>query len=109
LAAITQARMDEDGGTLNPESITVLDSACGSGHILVEAYEVLKAIYLERGYQPRAIPRLILEHNLYCLDIDDRRLLESAPQLHIHAMQESKGLVPPASLKPFSPREKGRG
>jgi hypothetical protein len=42
--------MDEDGGSLNPETITVLDPACGSGHILVEAYEVLKGIYLERGY-----------------------------------------------------------
>ena len=51
--------------TLNPETITVLDPACGSGHILVVAYDVLKAIYLERGYQPRAIPRLILEKNLY--------------------------------------------
>ena len=42
------------------------------GHILVVAYDVLKAIYLERGYQTRAIPRLILEKNLYGLDIDDR-------------------------------------
>ncbi len=72
LAAITQTRICEDGDTLNPESITVLDPACGSGHILVVAYDVLKAIYLERGYQPRSIPRLILEKNLYGLDIDDR-------------------------------------
>ena len=33
-----QTRIDEDGGSLNPETITVLDPACGSGHILVEAY-----------------------------------------------------------------------
>lgn len=72
LDALIQTRMAEDGGSLNPETITVLDPACGSGHILVEAYEVLKAIYLERGYQPRSIPRLILEKNLYGLDIDDR-------------------------------------
>ena len=57
---------------LNPETITVIDPACGSGHILVEAYDVLKAIYLERGYQLRSIPRLILEKNLYGLDIDVR-------------------------------------
>lgn len=62
----------EDGETLNPETITLLDPACGSGHILVVAYDVLKTIYLERGYQPRAIPRLILEKNLYGVDIDDR-------------------------------------
>ena len=72
LDALIQTRVREDGDTLNPESITVLDPACGSGHILVVAYDVLKAIYLERGYQPRAIPRLILEKNLFGLDIDDR-------------------------------------
>ena len=72
LDALIQNRVREDGDTLNPESMTVLDPACGSGHILVVAYDLLKAIYLERGYQPRAIPRLILEKNLYGLDIDDR-------------------------------------
>lgn len=110
LDALIQTRMAEDGGTLNPETITVLDPACGSGHILVEAYEVLKGIYLERGYRLRDIPRLILEKNLYGLDIDDRaaqmagfallmkaraddrRLLDPAPKLNVLALQESKGL-----------------
>lgn len=55
-----------------PESIKVLDPAAGSGHILVEAYKVLKAIYEERGYRARDIPQLILENNLFGLDIDDR-------------------------------------
>jgi SAM-dependent methyltransferase len=58
--------------SLEPESIKVLDPACGSGHILVEAYKVLKAIYEERGYRGRDIPQLILKHNLFGLDIDDR-------------------------------------
>ncbi len=57
---------------LSPEAITVLDPACGSGHILVEAYDLLKEIYLERGYRLRDIPRLILGKNLFGLDIDDR-------------------------------------
>lgn len=65
LAAITPK-------SLNPEEITCIDPACGSGHILVEAYDLLKAIYLERGYRPRDIPRLILEKNLFGLDIDER-------------------------------------
>ena len=52
----------------------MLDPACGSGHILVEAYDLLKAIYLERGYKLREIPRLILKHNLFGLDIDDRAI-----------------------------------
>jgi len=50
---------------LNPEDIKIIDPACGSGHILVEAYDVLKAIYEEMGYKPRDIPQLILEKNLY--------------------------------------------
>jgi hypothetical protein len=57
---------------LNPEQIRFFDPACGSGHILVEAYDLFRAIYLERGYRTRDIPRLILEKNLYGLDIDDR-------------------------------------
>lgn len=58
--------------SINPEEIKVLDPACGSGHILVEAYELLKAIYTERGYSSRDIPLLILEKNLFGLDIDER-------------------------------------
>jgi type II restriction/modification system DNA methylase subunit YeeA len=65
LAAITPTSID-------PETLKVLDPACGSGHILVEAYDILKAIYEERGYRVRDIPKLILEKNLYGLDIDDR-------------------------------------
>jgi hypothetical protein len=57
---------------IDPESIKVLDPACGSGHILVEAYKVLKTIYEERGYRSRDIPQQILKHNLFGLDIDDR-------------------------------------
>lgn len=110
LDALIQTRMAEDGGSLNPESITVLDPACGSGHILVEAYALLKGIYLERGYRLRDIPRLILEKNLYGLDIDDRaaqlagfallmkaraddrRLFNDPPRLKVLSLQESKGL-----------------
>jgi len=58
--------------SLNPEELTVMDPACGSGHILVEAYSLLKQIYLERGYRPKDIPALILTKNLYGLEIDDR-------------------------------------
>lgn len=58
--------------SLNPEEITFLDPACGSGHILVEAYELFKRIYQERGYRLRDIPAKVLENNLYGLEIDDR-------------------------------------
>lgn len=58
--------------SIDPEEIKVLDPACGSGHILFEVYEVLREIYLERGYRLREIPELILTRNIYGLDIDDR-------------------------------------
>ncbi|MFJ5762758.1 BREX-1 system adenine-specific DNA-methyltransferase PglX [Neobacillus sp. NPDC093182] len=57
---------------LNPEDIKVLDPCMGSGHILVYAFDVLYQIYKEAGYSERDIPRLIIEKNLYGLDIDDR-------------------------------------
>ena len=40
-----------------PEDISLCDPACGSGHILVYAFELLSKMYLERGYRaPRARP-----------------------------------------------------
>lgn len=57
---------------INPEEIKVLDPACGSGHILVEAYDILKQIYTERLYRTRDIPSLILNKNIFGLDIDIR-------------------------------------
>lgn len=101
LAAITPS-------SIEPESIKVLDPACGSGHILTEAYNVLKAIYEERGYRTRDIPQLILENNIFGLDIDDRaaqlsgfavlmlarqddrRILGRGVRLNIVSLQESK-------------------
>ncbi|MFN9885660.1 MAG: BREX-1 system adenine-specific DNA-methyltransferase PglX, partial [Pseudanabaena sp.] len=60
------------GGSLTPQDLTVCDPACGSGHILVYAFDLLFEIYREQGYSDREIPALILEHNLFGLDIDDR-------------------------------------
>ncbi|RYG15678.1 MAG: BREX-1 system adenine-specific DNA-methyltransferase PglX [Caulobacteraceae bacterium] len=58
--------------SLDPETITLIDPAVGSGHILVEAYDLFRAIYIQRGYTPQAAARAILTKNLYGLDIDDR-------------------------------------
>ena len=96
--------------SLNPEELTLIDPASGSGHILVEAYDLFKAIYLERGYRQRDIPQLILEKNLFGLDIDqraaqltgfalmmkgredDRRLFERGVKLNVMAMVDSTSL-----------------
>ncbi|MFT6905277.1 MAG: type II restriction/modification system DNA methylase subunit YeeA [Oleiphilaceae bacterium] len=95
--------------SLNPEQLTLIDPACGSGHILVEAYDLFKAIYLERGYRSRDIAQLILEKNIFGLDIDqraaqltgfalmmkgradDRRLFEREVKLNVMALQDCAG------------------
>jgi hypothetical protein len=55
-----------------PEDLTLLDSACGSGHILVYGFELFTKIYEEEGYTPADIPKLIIEHNLFGFEIDER-------------------------------------
>lgn len=57
---------------ISPEDIKVLDPACGSGHILVTAFEVLYQIYKSAGYMEDEIAKLILTKNLYGLDICNR-------------------------------------
>ncbi len=54
------------------EEIKLLDQACGSGHILVYGFELLTKIYEEQGYSTSDIPALIIEKNLYGLEIDER-------------------------------------
>ena len=86
--------------SLDPELITFFDPACGSGHILVEAYDLFKEIYLERGYRTRDIPRLILEKNLFGLDIDERAAQLSCFALMMKARADDRGILssnPPAS------------
>lgn len=55
-----------------PEELTVCDPACGSGHMLTYAFELLYGIYEEQGYSPSEIPGLILANNLYGMEIDER-------------------------------------
>ena len=52
--------------------IKFIDPCCGSGHVLVYAFEVFYNIYLSEGYNKNDIAELILSNNLFGLDIDDR-------------------------------------
>lgn len=54
------------------EELTLLDQACGSGHILVYGFDLLYKIYEEEGYNPTEIPELIITKNLYGFEIDER-------------------------------------
>jgi len=78
---------------LNPEELTFLDPACGSGHILVEAYKLLKLIYLERGYRAKEIPKLILGKNLFGLEIDDRAAQLAAFALMMKARTDNRSIL----------------
>lgn len=55
-----------------PEEIKICDPACGSGHMLTYAFDLLYAIYEEEGTDPAEIPEKILTHNLYGIEIDER-------------------------------------
>jgi len=54
------------------EDLKILDPCMGSGHILVYAFDVLMQIYTSEGYSERDAAKLILEKNLYGLEIDRR-------------------------------------
>jgi hypothetical protein len=79
----------------DPRDLRILDPACGSGHFLLYAFDLLVTIYEEAHADPHsppcettgrtlaqgypdldslraAIPGLILEHNLHGVDIDHR-------------------------------------
>ena len=57
---------------LTPESITVVDPACGSGHILTYCFDLLMKIYTEAGYTARDAVQSVLENNLSGIEIDPR-------------------------------------
>lgn len=73
---------------LSLEKIKILDPACGSGHILVYAFELLFDMYEEAGYPLREIPFLILKNNLYGLDIDKRAVQLASFALMMKAQEK---------------------
>jgi hypothetical protein len=94
--------------TKDPRDIRVLDPACGSGHFLLYAFDLMEAIYLEAwdrrvGASPdrapvwieyqdraafeRAVPALILRHNLFGVDIDPRPIQVAALALWLRAQR----------------------
>lgn len=96
---------------LKLEEVTFLDPACGSGHILVYAFDLFYDLYLDQGYMKSEIPKLILENNIFGLDIDDRavqlasfsvmmkareknrRIFNENIKLNIHAIQDTEWLT----------------
>ncbi len=68
------------------EKIKICDPACGSGHMLTYAFDLLYDIYEEEGYEPSEIPEKILINNLYGIEIDERAGVLAAFALTMKAL-----------------------
>jgi type II restriction/modification system DNA methylase subunit YeeA len=81
-----------------PEEIKLLDPACGSGHMLTYAFDLLVLIYEEEGYSPNEIPGLILKHNLHGLEICPRAAQLAELALVFKAREQSRRFFQPGQL-----------
>lgn len=77
----------------SPEDIKVMDCCMGSGHILVYAFDVLMQIYTSEGYSERDAAKLILEKNIYGLEIDRRAYQLSYFALMMKARQFNRRIL----------------
>lgn len=75
----------------SPEEIKICDPACGSGHMLTYAFDLLYAIYEEEGYSASEIPTKIFTHNLYGVEIDERAGALAAFALCMKARARQRG------------------
>jgi type I restriction-modification system DNA methylase subunit len=72
-------------------SLKVLDPACGSGNFLIYAFSLLYDLYIDqmehygKDYNRREIPKMIVENNLYGVDLDERAAQISQIALFIKA------------------------
>ena len=83
----------EEHSHLQPEDIKVIDPAMGSGHILVYMFDVLMQIYESQGYSQREAAELILENNIYGLDIDKRAYQLSYFSVMMKAREYSRRIL----------------
>lgn len=74
----------------SPEEIKVCDPACGSGHMLTYAFDLLYEIYREEQYPEPEIPSLILSNNLFGVEIDPRAGALAAFALTMKAREKDK-------------------
>ena len=74
--------------------ITVLDPAVGSGHFLLEAFDLFWGMYEEEGVTtaPEAIAAAILNNNLFGIDIDERAVQIAQAALWMKAKERAPDL-----------------
>ena len=92
-------QINKEYATKNIKDITFIDPCCGSGHILVYAFDLFYKMYLENGYFAGDIPALILQNNLVGIDIDKRAAQLTSFALTMKALSYdktflSKGIYP---------------
>ena len=92
---VTPAEGQKDQGLAiaNPVDFRVIDPACGSGHMLTYAFDVLWEMYAEAGYPTRRIARLILEKNLHGADVDGRAAQLAFFALTMKAVEHDPGFL----------------
>lgn len=78
---------------LKLEDIKIIDPACGSGHILIHAFDMLYEMYEEQGYVLKDIPKLILENNIYGLEIDKRACQIAKFTIAMKSIEKHKRLL----------------
>jgi hypothetical protein len=78
--------------------LTFLDPACGSGHFLLEAFDLLFAMYMEEDSSrtPEEVCTSILNNNLFGVDIDQRAIQIAYAALWMHAVERAHTLRPEA-------------
>lgn len=74
------------------EKITFIDPCCGSGHILVYAFEIFYKIYMEKGFTKEVAVEKILANNLYGIDIDYRAVQLTILTLCLRAREYDKNI-----------------
>lgn len=78
--------------------LTIADLACGSGHILNEAFDLLLSIYIEEGYNRRQAIKEIFEYNLLGIDLDTRAKQLAMFALLLKACQKDKSFLDAQTL-----------
>lgn len=85
-----QVRLPKPNGI---RDIKLIDPACGSGNFLIYAFSVFYDMYVDQmenygaDFSSRDIPKLIVENNLYGVDLDERAVQITQIALFIKAMQ----------------------
>ncbi|HJV44870.1 MAG TPA: BREX-1 system adenine-specific DNA-methyltransferase PglX, partial [Bacillota bacterium] len=85
----------------NLEEMKFFDPACGSGHILVAAFDYFFEMYIEQGYRETEIPVIILEKNLYGCDIDKRATQIASFALYMKATEKDHRILKRSLVKTF--------